>query len=251
MKKLPNVRRLFLPNPGHVLCDVDLSGADAQVVAWEAEDVDLKNAFRSGLDIHNHNGRSLWGDRYIPDLRPRKYEMRDELKRAVHGTNYVAGIRTLSRTLGWKESDTRSFQFQWFKLHPGIKIWHARTEYNLQTTRTVQNKFGYRRFYTDRPDNLLPKALAWGPQSTVAIVCSRALVRLSRGVPWVNVLLQVHDSIIFDVPTHRYNKSSFEIIYRHLEIPIPYDDPLIIPWGLKASPKNWGEVEKVKWSELQ
>lgn len=251
MKPLPNVRKCFLPDKGHILCDVDLSGADAQVVAWEAEDDDLKTAFRNGLDIHNHNGRGMWGDSYNPDATPRKYSMRDELKRAVHGTNYAGGVRTISRTLSWQESFTRLFQQRWFQLHPGIKTWHARTERDLQTTRSVSNRFGYRIVYFDRPDNLLPKALAWLPQSTVAIVCDRALKRLGRALPWCEVLLQVHDSIIFQVPNHRFTQSDFASVKEHLTIEIPYDDPLTIPWGLAASEKSWGEVKKLKWSELQ
>lgn len=251
MKPLPNVRKCFLPDKGRILCDVDLSGADAQVVAWEAEDVDLKNAFRAGLDIHSHNGRSMWGDAYIPDARPRKFEMRDELKRAVHGTNYVGGVRTIGRTLGWKESEVRAFQNRWFFLHPGIKSWHARTEDELQKTRTIYNVFGFRIVYFDRPDNLLPKACAWKPQSTVAIVCDRGLRQLRKGIPWANVLLQVHDSIIFDVPSHRFTFADFKDVYRHLEVPVPYPDQLIIPWGLAASPTSWGDVKKIKWSELQ
>jgi hypothetical protein len=48
-KYLPNVRRLFKPDPGFTLIDIDLSGADAAVVAWEANDQELKDAFMSGM----------------------------------------------------------------------------------------------------------------------------------------------------------------------------------------------------------
>ena len=50
--RLPNVRKLFITDPGYVMYEADLKGADAQVVAWEAEDDDLKAAFRAGVDIH-------------------------------------------------------------------------------------------------------------------------------------------------------------------------------------------------------
>ena len=250
MKPLPNVRKLFLPDKGHLICDVDLSGADAQVVAWEANDADLKNAFRAGMDVHDHNGKSLWGDRYNRDKVARKYSMRDELKRAVHGTNYAAGVRTLSATLGWPQSEVRGFQDAWFKLHPGIKEWHRRTERDLQTRRSVANKFGYRIVYFDRPDNLLPKGLAWIPQSTVAGVCARGTVSLSKRIPWVNILLQVHDSIVFQAPFHRCNTGAFSEIREALRVPIPYDNTLEIPWGLAFSEKSWGDVAKTKWEEV-
>ena len=251
MKPLPNVRKLFLPDKGHVICDVDLSGADAQVVAWEANDEDLKRAFRAGVDVHNKNGRDIFGDSYVPDKpSPRKGTFRDELKGAVHGTNYVAGINTLSKDLGWTRSKVKDFQQNWFKLHPGIREWHRRTERDLQTTRTVRNRFGYRIVYFDRPENLLPKGLAWIPQSTVAIVCSKAAVRLSKTIPWATVLLQVHDSVVFQVPTHRTNSLDFAILREALTIPIPYPDELVISWGLALSPTSWGDVKKTKWEEV-
>lgn len=251
MKPLPNVRKLFLPDPGHIICDCDLSGADAQVVAWEAKDEDLKAAFKSGLDIHDHNGRALWGERYSRDLKPRKYTMRDELKRAVHGTNYAGGVRTIGAVLGWSQAEVRSFQDKWFKLHPGIKEWHHRVERDLNTRRQVANQFGYRIVYFDRPDNLLPKGLAWIPQSTVATICGRHAVRISKNLPWLHVLIQVHDSIVFQIPNHRDTASSWRSIQDHLRNEVPYKpEPLSIPWGLATSKLSWGEVKKVKWESV-
>jgi DNA polymerase I len=246
----PNVRRLFKPSPGHLLCDVDLSGADAQVVAWEAEDADLKRAFREGLDIHDFNGRSIFEGSYDRGKRLRKYTMRDELKRAVHGTNYVAGVRTLATTLGWTHELVRSFQARWFALHPGIHEWHRRTERDLQTKRYVRNRFGYRIVYFDRPSNLLPKALAWLPQSTVAGVCARGAVQLESRCPWVQILLQVHDSIVFQVPFREATPQRFSACYEALRVEIPYPDPLIIPWSISTSDKSWGDVKKQKWEAL-
>ncbi len=248
MLKLPNVRKLFLPDKGKILCDVDLSGADAQVVAWEANDQDLKTAFRSGIDVHNKNGRDVFGPSYDPKrLSPRKGTARDELKAAVHGTNYAAGIRTLSKDLGWGSQQVNDFQRNWFRLHPGIKEWHARVERNLQTTRRVSNKFGYRIIYFDRPDNLLPKGLAWIPQSTIAGVCARAAVKLSREIPWADILLQVHDSLVFQIPICR--SGDLGAIRRAISVEIPYEDPLTIPWGLALSEKSWGDIQKRKWED--
>lgn len=251
MLKLPNVRRLFKPDKGMILCDVDLSGADAQVVAWEANDNDLKQAFRNRVDVHNKNGFDVFGPSYNPSARSaRKGTVRDELKAAVHGTNYAGGIRTISKDLGWTGEQVNGFQRKWFELHPGIKEWHKRTERDLQTTRRVENKFGYRIIYFDRPDNLLPKGLAWIPQSTIAGVCARAAVSLSRKVLWADILLQVHDSLVFQIPVSRANRISLQEIRESISIPIPYQDPLTIPWGLALSERSWGDIAKKRWEEV-
>jgi hypothetical protein len=35
-----------------------------------------------------------------------------------------------------------------------------------------------------------------------------------------------------------------------LNTPVPYEDPLLIPWGFSRSTKSWGDVEKVDAKEL-
>ena len=247
----PVVRRLVLPDPGHLLVDCDLSGADAQVVAWEANEPELKNAFKNGLDVHNFNGTRLWGTSYDPKRVRRKLTWRDECKRGVHGTNYLSGVRNLAAVLGWTILEVEGFQRAWFTLNPGILDWHTRVEDSISRTRRVGNQFGLSITYFDRPENILPKAIAWVPQSTVAVSCSRGAVQLDAAAPWIQILLQVHDSVVFQVPFHRVSPSTFALIKRHLEVEIPYpNDPLTIPWGMASSERNWAEVKKQKWSEV-
>lgn len=251
--KLPPVRELIVPDKGHMLVDVDLSGADAQVVAWEAEDEDLKEAFRKGMKIHIKNFEDFYQKKFNPDVDKVKvapghlYPPYDEMKRAVHATNYFAGPRTIAVTLQWKVAEAEAFQRRWFQLHPGIKQWHRRTEQEIQRTGTIRNRFGYRIVYFERPSEVLSEALAWTPQSTVAIICSRGAVRLHRRVPWASVRMQVHDSIIFQVPYHRWTPTSLELIRDTITVPVPYPDPLTIPWGIKASPINWGVAKDCTW----
>lgn len=231
-----------------MICDCDLSGADAQVVAWEADDADLKSAFKAGLNVHNHNGTAMWGDLYDPKKILRHHTMRDELKRAVHGTNYGATPRTLAVTLGWTIQFATAFQSRWLNdLHPAIRDWHTRINYELSTKRTVTNRFGYRIVYFDRPENCFTQALAWGPQSTVGLVCARGAVQLSKNVPWAEVLLQVHDSVVFQIPFEKVTPSGLDEIKKALSVVVPYDDPLTIPWELALSEKSWGDVEKRSW----
>lgn len=245
----PNVRRIIIPDPGYILCDCDLSGADAQVVAWEANDADLKRAFREGLNVHNHNGSAVWGAAYEPNKKVRKYTMRDELKRAVHGTNYGVTSRSLAITLSWTVAMAEQFRTRWFHLHPGIHEWQKRVEYDLMVHRRTVNPFGYRITWFDRPESCYNKALAWNPQSTVGLVCARGGVNLRKYIPWAEVLLQVHDSLVFQIPFQRYTPSGLNEIKEALQVKVPYPDPLYIPWGLATSEKSWGDVEKVDWNK--
>jgi DNA polymerase I-like protein with 3'-5' exonuclease and polymerase domains len=172
--------------------------------------------------------------------------MYDALKRFVHGTNYLSTARNLhlNPSVGWPLAACEARQRRWFDLHPGIRDWHRRIEHNIGASRTVRNQFGYRIVYFDRPDSVLTQAVAWGPQSTVAEVCFRGALQLRRGLPWAELLLQVHDSIVFQIPSHRWgNPSTIDAIKRHLENPVPYPDTLIIQWGVAGSPTSWGDCE--------
>lgn len=250
IKLLPNVRKLFIPDPGYVLIDGDLAGADAQVVAWEADDEDLKQAFKRGLKVHVKNATDMWGEEFS-SLDPESHQWKHkykQIKSGVHGTNYGVSPRTMAILFGWTITFAENFQKKWFQLHPQIKnVWHSRVRNGLQTSRSVSNRFGFRRYYFDRIDSIFPEALAWGPQSTVALTCFRGALNVREQLPWVHILLQVHDSLVMQIPKKRL--CDIQLVQRALLNPIPYDDPLTIQWGLKLSPKSWGEVKEYKWED--
>jgi len=230
---MPNVRSLFIPDPGMMIAEVDLDRADAQVVAWEADDAALKQMFREGRDIHTENAKLLNITRPLA-------------KRFVHLTNYCGKPRMLAMACGMTVHQAELAQSRWFGEHPGILWWHERLEQQLMETRTVYNKFGFRRFYFDRIDSVLKEAVAWIPQSTVGLVINRGWKNLYLHMPQVQVLLQVHDSLVFQFPKPEY-PTILPLIQQELLIPVPYDDPLTIPVGIKVSEKSWGECEEVSW----
>jgi DNA polymerase I-like protein with 3'-5' exonuclease and polymerase domains len=244
---------MFIPDPGMVIVDADLAGADAQVVAWEANDAKLKQAFREGKSVHLMNGEDLLGSEFTraeghhKSFGTPKGKMYEALKRFVHATNYLSTARNLALNpaIAWPLHLCESRQHRWLDdLHPGIREWHKRVENEIYRTRSVRNKFGYRIVYFDRIDSLLSQAVAWGPQSTVAEVCFRGALQLRRSVPWVELLLQVHDSIVFQIPFHRWGEgSTIDALKRHLEVPVPYPDPLVISWSIAGSETSWGECK--------
>jgi DNA polymerase-1 len=244
---LPNIRKMFIPDPDHVMIEADLSGADALVVAREAGDKELENDIINGVDLHSKNAGDLFGDEFLrlEKTSPLRYQLRQQTKQGVHATNYGALARTLALILGWTVVQADQFQRRWFSRHPGIYDWHRRTERQLSKDRTIQNAFGYRIIYFDRIESLLGQALAWKPQSTVAETCFRGGLKVESMCPWADLRLQVHDSLLMQV-----HKSIFPAcipeLKEALHNPVPYDPPLIIPWKIKASAKSWGDVEELK-----
>lgn len=244
---LPNIRELFIPDPGMIIAEADLSGADAQVVAWEAQDEDLKSAFKAGLKVHHKNAADMWGAKYTEATEQQQKRLYKQIKQGVHSTNYLVSHKSMATILGWSQSEAENFQLKWFRLHPGIKGWHKRTLESLQTTRTISNQFGYRCPFFDRIDNSLTDAVAWVPQSTVAIVCFRGALQLRDRLPWVQILLQVHDSLVFQFPRNKIGEMA--AVREALQVVVPYPDPLTIPWELKVSAKSWGKCKEIGWED--
>lgn len=249
---LPNLRRMFGPDPGYTFFDQDLDRADLQVVVWESDDQMLKQALHMGADIHLLNAFAIEGKepppleelvethpRYPDHRGPRKHA-REFAKVFCHATNYGGSSRTIAGHTGRTVHEIDRAQAKWFGEHPGIKLWHERTWDQVKKHHFVENRFGYRWYIFDRIDGILPEALAWVPQSTVSCVINRAWVNIHDKLPEVQVLLQVHDSLAGQFPTH-LRTILLPRIKECSQIVIPYEDPLVIPVGMKTSEVSWGD----------
>jgi DNA polymerase I-like protein with 3'-5' exonuclease and polymerase domains len=250
----PNLRKLFIPDLGFMLGEFDLPQADAQVVAWEAEDDILKAIFKDPeRDLHSENAVAIFGrDAYIPGTsgipskKTIKPTARQYAKVGFHAADYGAQARTLATALGISTTMAEAFLDAWFKAHPNIKDWQNTVSTQIQTRRYVENRFGYRRYCFSRFEDDYKECLAWIPQSTVAIITNTGIrevtkdLRVSRQV---HFLLQVHDSAVFQFPIHNAAQIAGEI-KRLMTVPVPYPDPLIMVPDAKFSEISWGDAKK-------
>jgi DNA polymerase I-like protein with 3'-5' exonuclease and polymerase domains len=252
-RKLLNIRKMFKPDPNHILIDADLAGADARVFAWEIADMfgysKLKEHMKTGVAIHVESNKFVFPALCGPDGRAEPYYT--EVKSAFFGTCYGGGVRTLSENLAWPEYRTRQFQSHVFARFPEIKRYHERVDHNLQVTREVWTRFGYSIHYFGDVSGILPEALAWVPQATVANIAMYGALSLRKTFPRhvLRILLQVHDSLIFQMPL--YALPLLSMVRDMLNnIAVPYKDPLKIPWNFKWSSKSWGDCEGIDWSRI-
>lgn len=227
--RMPNVRGMFVPDTGFLIADFDLDRADAHIVAWEANDDKLKALFRAGVDIHAENAKIIGSSRQLA-------------KSFVHGTNYGGGPKTVAGHCGISVEAARRGQELWFNAHPEIKEWHERVEFELQRTRSITTVWGRRRIFFDRiGPEIRNQALAYLGQSPVAWVINKGLRRVYVELPWCQLLLQNHDSIVVQFPADCIEER-IEDIRKRLLVPIPYADPLTIPVGCKWSRDSWGTL---------
>jgi hypothetical protein len=239
MSQLPNIRRTIVPDPGMILIEVDLKQADAQIVAWEANDEPLKSLFRQGIDIYTERQTGIWSNPGLPSSRQIR-------KNCIHSVNYGAAYRTLAERYVGTEAAARHFIESWFDYHPAIHEWQRRIEWEMTQSRTpsIRNIYGYRRLYACPTP--LTQPLAWLGQSTVARVNKEMLLALATLEPTVQILMPHHDSVLLQVPVG-LTPDIFPKLLELCAITVPYkDDPLVIPCDLKYSDQSWGDM--LSWS---
>lgn len=241
--ELPNIREIFIPDDGYEMFDTDLSKADLRIVTWESGCREMKAMLREGRDPYVEAAREFYKDPSIKKTRDDgsphpKYKI---FKSFAHGTHYLGTPHGLAQRLGLTVYDAERTQRWYFGKYPEIKVWQEEFKKQLFAKRFVENIFGYRCHFFEKPDDaMVREAIAWLPASTVALYINRIWMNLYERHPEIWVLLQVHDSLVGQYPAHRRDES-LKAIGECAQIVLPYDDPLVIPVGVKTSSKSWGD----------
>jgi DNA polymerase-1 len=241
---LPNIREMYIPDEGFTFFDTDLSKADLRIVTWESGEGEMKALLRAGKDPYVEAAREFYKDPSLKKTRDdgSEHPRYRTFKSFAHGSHYLGTPHGLSRRLGLTVHEVDRVQKWYFGRFPAIPKWQQDFKAQLRARRYVQNIFGYRRYYFDRIDESTEReAIAWLPQSTVACYINRIWMNLWEQTDraLMQVLMQVHDSLAGQFPTHR--KAEAQAALKQAgEIVLPYADPLVIPVGVKTSEVSWG-----------
>jgi DNA polymerase I-like protein with 3'-5' exonuclease and polymerase domains len=140
---------------------------------------------------------------------------RDASKVLGHGSNFMGLPPTMAKHTKFPVNDVREFQANYFRAFPLIPKYHAAVEYQLVNFSYLTTLFGRRRFFFGRPNDAdtLRAAVAYSPQSMTADEINTGILNIWRSNR-VQLLMQVHDSILFQFPEHLENE--------------------IVPWALEA-----------------
>lgn len=261
------IRKLFIPDPGKCFVASDLSQAEAREVAWLSGDLELINAFLSGIDVHYEEAKRIF---QIPDDHPyepnelftspvigkpmKLKEIRYMAKRIVHAHNYGMGPRMLQTTLIqdgiWLEFSTcRQLLESAGRARPLKLQWQASIREEIRVHRALTTPLGdFREFRGRINDSLFRAAYAYKPQSTVGRLVELAIQNIHESIPLFDHLLNNHDEVIGqclpeDLP------QIFPKLRSCLEIPhIVNGRELIIPAEFKVG-WSWGDLAEVNDAE--
>jgi len=229
---LQNVNRKlrypFAADAGMYMVNVDLEQADGRnvgAVCWNLFYDEFGPEFAGGYldaaeggDLHTTVCRMVWpeelnGSPWPENPKEWKHfcdsiiahdqdSYRQLSKKGGHGTNYYGTPRTMAKHLHMPTKIIESFQTRYFKRFPCIPEWHKRRIKEIRETGTITTLFGRRRMFFGRGQDATThrKAIAYEPQSMTGEQIDRGLLAVWRKYPQVQLLNQVHDSILFQVP---------------------------------------------------
>lgn len=239
-RKLPNLRKLDIPDTGMEFFDIDLDSADLRIVAEEAQAKAVQAMFDARLKPYIEMMKEFYHD-------PKKNKHSKEYKtfKAIcHALNYCGSPAGIAARVGMLVHDVETISKFWFSANPEIKTnYHERLRREIFGRGYIENSFGYRRpFWNLSEPNIMQIAAPWTPSSSVAHITLEGMCLIEENHPELKILRNVHDSALIQGEAGRTEEFK-EIIRKCFSVELNYPSRLVIPVDVVSSTKSWGEVD--------
>lgn len=201
------IRKAFVAAPGMKLISADYSQIELRLLAEVAEVPTLRQAFKDGVDIHAMTASEMFGEP-IKGMSP---ETRRRAKAINFGIIYGISAFGLANQLGIERSEAGEYIKKYFERFPGIRDYMDSTRDYCREHGYVLTLFGRKCHYPDiKASN--PSIRAFNEraainarlQGSAADIIRRAMMRMEPALDEAKLkaqmLLQVHDELIFEVP---------------------------------------------------
>ncbi|MEO0411572.1 MAG: DNA polymerase I [Pseudomonadota bacterium] len=244
------IREAFVAEEGHVLIAADYSQIELRLLAHIADIPALKDAFAQGQDIHAMTASQVF-DVPMEDMTS---EIRRQAKAINFGIIYGISAFGLARQLGIARGEAKDFIDRYFERFPGIRRYMDDTIAFCKDTGYVETLFGRRahiRGINDKNPNMRgfsERAAINAPiQGSAADIIRRAMIRMpgalqEAGLGNVDMLLQVHDELIFEVARADADKAAKVIADVMEAAPAPRLE-LSVPLTVEAGiGDTWGQA---------
>jgi DNA polymerase-1 len=243
------IRRAFIASAGHKLVSADYSQIELRLLAEIADIPVLKQAFRDGLDIHAMTASEMFG---VP-VKDMPGEVRRRAKAINFGIIYGISAFGLANQLGIAREEASAYIKKYFERFPGIRAYMDETRDFCRTHGYVKTLFGRKCHYPDiKASNASVRsfneraAINARLQGTAADIIRRAMIRMEDALAEkelsAQMLLQVHDELIFEVPDDEV--AATLPVVQHVMQDAPFPAVLLsVPLHVDArAADNWEEA---------
>ncbi len=243
------IRRAFIATPGHKLVSADYSQIELRLLAEIADIPVLKQAFRDGLDIHAMTASEMFG---VP-IKDMPSEVRRRAKAINFGIIYGISAFGLANQLGIAREEASAYIKKYFERFPGIRAYMDETRDFCRANGYVTTLFGRKCHYPDiKASNASIRsfneraAINARLQGSAADIIRRAMIRMEDALAAkklsAQMLLQVHDELIFEVPDEEV--AATLPVVQHVMQDAPFPAVLLsLPLQVDArAANNWDEA---------
>jgi DNA polymerase-1 len=243
------IRRAFVAAAGMKLVSADYSQIELRLLSEVAEVPALRKAFQDGVDIHAMTASEMFG---VP-VKDMPSEVRRRAKAINFGIIYGISAFGLAAQLGIEREEAGAYIKKYFERFPGIRDYMDETREFCRANGYVLTLFGRKCHYPDiKASN--PSIRSFNEraainarlQGSAADIIRRAMMRmegeLAKAKLRAQMLLQVHDELIFEVPEGEVAKT-MPVVKRVMEDAPHPAISLHVPLQVDArAAHNWDEA---------
>ncbi|TLS69106.1 DNA polymerase I [Mariprofundus erugo] len=239
------IRKAFIAAPGHTLISADYSQIELRLMAHFSGDGALCQAFANHEDIHATTAAAVNGIR----LDAVSGEMRRRAKAINFGILYGMSAFGLAKQLHIARGEAQAFIDTYFERYPSVRGFMDETLVRARQQGFVETLLGHR-VYVDEinSSNGMRRAYAERTainaplQGSAADIIKVAMInlhhQLQQQLPQAAIILQVHDELIVEAPTHLADSVS-AMMKQTMEEAATLRVPLTVEIG---SGSNWYEA---------
>ena len=243
------IRTAFVAEKNFTLLKADYSQIELRLVASLANDPAMIKSFLNQEDIHTRTAANI-NEIKLTEVTP---EQRRAAKAVNFGIIYGMGANALAAQEGITYQKAHEFIDKYFELHKKIKQYLENTKELALKFGYVETIFGRRRYLPDIASGVpgiraaAERAAINHPvQGSCADLIKLAMIEIFAGLPKISseskMILQVHDELVFEVPSAdvskvaKFVKEKMEKIYT-LRVPIEVE--------IKNG-ENWGNMKELQ-----
>ena len=244
------IRTAFIAGPGNLLISADYSQIELRVLAHVADIPQLRQAFADGIDIHAMTASEMFG---VP-VEGMPAEVRRRAKAINFGIIYGISAFGLANQLSIERSEAGDYIKRYFERFPGIRDYMDGAKAFSREHGYVETVFGRRIHFPDiRSSN--PSVRAFNERASInapiqgsaADIIRRAMIRMDAALAEarldsVQMLLQVHDELVFEGPEGDVEKA-IPVIRHVMENAAMPALAMVVPLHVDArAAYNWDEA---------
>ena len=235
------VRKAFTARgPGWSLLSADYSQIELRVMASICRDAHMMEAFEQGIDIHTATAARVHGVE-LGQVTP---EMRRTAKMVNFGIIYGISAFGLAQRLGISRSEGGRLIEEYFVQYPGVQRYMENTVLDARACGYVETITGRRRYLRDinSANATIRKAaertaINMPVQGTSADMIKIAMVRIAAALRTggyaSQMLLQVHDELVLEVPDAE-SAAVREMLPGLMQDALPLAVPVVVELGQGA-----------------